>query len=139
MMKKHFKAITVGLILVFVFSRIYTVNPRTELLGDFGDKYEFFNYMYLVGENLREGKYALTRTDSLRYPNGFELGHGFDGVLSTFTGAALSFFLPLPLVYNLVLMMILFLNYFLWLVGEFFFPVAGSLNFFFFFFFFFFF
>ncbi|OGG17535.1 hypothetical protein A3D78_02770 [Candidatus Gottesmanbacteria bacterium RIFCSPHIGHO2_02_FULL_39_14] len=111
-MKKHFKAITVGLILVFVFSRIYTVNPRTELLGDFGDKYEFFNYMYLVGENLREGKYALTRTDSLRYPNGFELGHGFDGVLSTFTGAALSFFLPLPLVYNLVLMMILFLNYF---------------------------
>lgn len=108
-----YKIIIIGLILAFIFSRIYSINPYKELLGDHGDKYEFFNFMYLVGENLRSGKYALEKTDILRYPNGFELSHGYDGVLSTFSGALLSFILPLPLAYNLVIILILFLNFYI--------------------------
>ena len=108
-----YKIIIIGLILAFIFSRIYSINPNKELLGDHGDKYEFFNFMYLVGENLKSGKYALEKTDILRYPNGFELSHGYDGVLSTFSGALLSFIMPLPLAYNLVIILILFLNFYI--------------------------
>ncbi|OGG02478.1 hypothetical protein A2W14_01595 [Candidatus Gottesmanbacteria bacterium RBG_16_37_8] len=109
---KKLSIIFLGLFLAVLFSRIYSIDPLNELIGDFGDKYEFFNYMYLVKENIQEGKYALASTNTLRYPVGFELGHGFDGVFSTFTGALLGFIIPLPLAYNLTLILILFLNFY---------------------------
>lgn len=94
-----------------IVSKIYTINPYTQIIGDGGDNYEYFAFQNLVRENIQHGKYPLGWTDTLRYPVGFDLGLGYDGAMVVFTGGILGLFIPLPLAYNFTIVIVLFLNF----------------------------
>jgi len=109
-MFKKLAVLFVFISLSIYFSGILRINPQEELIGEHGDKYEFFAFQYLVRENFKRGMHPLARTDIMRYPVGFEFGHGYDGVLATFTGGLLGFVVPEILAYNITIIFILFLN-----------------------------
>lgn len=112
MNKKIFLYALLFLVLSLLFSRIAFINPMTQIIGDGGDKYEFFGYMHLVNQNISQFKYPFSFTTTFRYPVGFDFSYGHVGAIVALLGAFLAFLVPLPLAYNLTLVIILWLNLF---------------------------
>lgn len=112
MNKKLFLYALFFLVLSLLFSRIAFINPTTQIVGDGGDKYEFFGYMHLVNQNISQFKYPFSFTTTFRYPVGFDFSYGHVGAIVALLGAFLAFLMPLPLAYNLTLVIILWLNLF---------------------------
>lgn len=109
---KAVKGLFLGLLLSLVITRFFFLDHRQQIIGDGGDNYEYFAFQNLVKENLENGQYPLAHTNTLRYPIGFNLGLGYDGVFAVFTGATLGLFLSSGLAYNLSVVLILTLNFF---------------------------
>ncbi len=112
-MKKYYKPFIIGiffLLLAIVASRIWTINPLTEIVGDGGDKYEYFGYMHLANQNISKMAHPFSYTNTLRYPQGFDFGYGRDGIIIVLFGALLGFIIPLPLAYNFTVIAVLWLN-----------------------------
>jgi len=103
---------TFFLILSIFFSRIVLINPTIQIIGDGGDNYEYFGYMHLANQNISLFKHPFSYTNTFRYPNGFDFSYGHDGTFVVLLGALLSFFISLPLTYNLVVIGILWINLF---------------------------
>lgn len=112
MNKKIFLYALLFLVLSLLFSRIVFINPVTQIIGDGGDKYEFFGYMYLANQNISQFKYPFSFTTTFRYPVGFDFSYGHVGTIVALLGAFLAFLVPLPLAYNLTLVIILWINLF---------------------------
>jgi hypothetical protein len=102
-----------SLLLAVLFSRILFTQPTKQIIGDGGDNYEFYGYMYVAHDNIAHGKYPFTHSTLMRYPGGFDFSYGYDGAFATSTGALLSFIVPLPLAFNLTIVAILWFNLFL--------------------------
>ena len=101
------------LLLTLIFSNVFFVDVSNSLIGDGFDNYEYFGFMNLAKENILAFKHPFSATNTLRYPDGFDLSYGFDGALAVLTGAVLSIFLSPILSYNLTIVVILFLNIYL--------------------------
>lgn len=106
------KALVLSFLTAIFVSRIFTFNPKIEIIGDQFDNYQYFGFQHLVKENIQNFKYPLAETDTLRYPAGFDLSYGYDGVLAVFSGAGLGLILTQPIAYNLSIIIILTLNLF---------------------------
>ncbi|KKS98725.1 MAG: hypothetical protein UV73_C0001G0246 [Candidatus Gottesmanbacteria bacterium GW2011_GWA2_43_14] len=104
------KIAAVALILSLFLSGILYINPSSRLIGDGGDNYQYFGFQYLVSENLKSLKAPFSPTDIFRYPVGFDLSYGFDGVLPVMTGALLGLVIPHVLAYNLTVLVLLIAN-----------------------------
>lgn len=105
------RAALLGLFLSVLLSRMFLINPVTDLYGDFGDKYEFFSFQQIIAEKLRSFEYPFVHSDVMRYPVGFEFGHGYDGAFAAVTGALFSFIIPPILSYNITILLILTINF----------------------------
>ena len=104
------KIAAVALILSLFLSGIIYLSSFNRLIGDGGDNYQFFGFQYLVAENLRSLKAPFSATDIFRYPVGFDLSYGFDGVFPVMTGALLGLVVPHVLAYNLTVLIVLIAN-----------------------------
>jgi hypothetical protein len=109
-MKKY---LVFSLLLAIIFSRILFIQPTNQIVGDGGDNYEVYGYMYVAHDNLAHGKYPFAHSILMRYPGGFDYSYGYDGAFSILTGALLNFVITLPLAYNLTIVAILWFNLFL--------------------------
>ncbi len=112
-MKRYYKDILIGLfflLLAIVASRIWAIHPLYEIIGDGGDKYEYFGYMHLANQNMSHMSLPFSFTNTLRYPYGFDFSYGRDGTLVVLFGALLGFVFPLALAYNLTVVAILWCN-----------------------------
>ncbi len=109
-LKSNSKALFISLFFSLLLSGLFTFNPTSRLMGDGGDNYEFFGFMYLTKQNLLNFNHPFAKTDILRYPFGFEYSYGFDGAFSILTGALLSMLVNAVLAYNLTVVLVLFLN-----------------------------
>jgi len=107
------KGFFLGLVLAASFIFLQFGDFSEKIIGDGGDNYEYFSFQYLVKEKIADFKYPLGKTTTLRYPVGFDLGSGYDGVFAVFTGATLGLVVPQPIAYNLIVLLILALNFFL--------------------------
>jgi len=101
------------LALSLILSQLFLRSPFNYIYGIPGDNYEFLAFQNLVKDNLSSGRYPLAHTDTLRYPNGFNLSYGYDGAFAVFTGALLSFIFSPIFAYNLTIFLILFANLYL--------------------------
>ncbi|MFA5828634.1 MAG: hypothetical protein WC841_04750 [Candidatus Shapirobacteria bacterium] len=124
-LKQKITSLLVCVVVSLLLTKFFQLSPTTRVIGDGYDSYEYLTFQNLVKENLLASKYPLSRTDTLRYPSGFDLSYGYDGAFSTFTGALISFFIPQPLAYNLTLIIILTLN--LWCSFLFFVKLSPNL------------
>ncbi len=106
------KAFALSFLTAVFVSRIFFFNPSRKIIGDGYDNYEYFGFQHLVKENIQNFKYPLAKTDTLRYPAGFDLSYGYDGVLAVFSGTGLGLILSQPIAYNLSIIIILALNLF---------------------------
>lgn len=102
-----------SLLLAVLFSRILFIQPTKQIIGDGGDNYEFFGYMYIAHDNIAHLQFPFAHSNLMRYPKGFDFSYGYDGVFTTATGTLLSFVVPLVLAFNLTIVAILWLNLFL--------------------------
>lgn len=118
------KYVIITLLFSILFSQILTINPSKQLIGDGGDTYQYFGFMNLVKQNLDSFKHPFAYTKTYQYPIGFNFSFGFDGALPVLTGALLSYLLPLPLAFNIVIVLILWANCY---VGYICFKKIGSL------------
>lgn len=107
------KALILSFLVALLISRIFIFNPNQQIIGDQFDNYEYFGFHHLVKENIRNLKYPLAKTNTLRYPVGFNLSYGYDGVLGVFSGALLGLVFSQPLAYNLSIIIILGFNLYL--------------------------
>lgn len=107
------KPIFAFLALSLLLSQLFLRSPFNYLYGVPGDNYEFLAFQNLVKDNLVSGRYPLAHTDTLRYPNGFNLSYGYDGAFAVFTGALFSFIFSPIFAYNLTIFLILFANLYL--------------------------
>jgi hypothetical protein len=104
------------LILLFTFFLIIFLFPEfsylrnNQIIGDSGDNYEYFTFMYLAKSNIVKGIHPFSNSHFLRYPDGFEFGYGFDGFFSVILGGILGLFLNNTTAYNVVVFTILFIN-----------------------------
>ena len=108
----NMKGFFLGLLLSITFVLFQFSDFSGSIIGDGGDNYEYFSFQYLVKENIADFKYPLAKTDTLRYPVGFDLANSYDGVFSVFTGAFLGLVVPQPVAYNLTIIFILTFHYF---------------------------
>jgi len=118
------KGFFLGLILSVTLILFQFNNVSGEIIGDGGDNYEYFSFQHLVKENVVNSRHPLARTNVLRYPVGFDLASGYDGVFSVFTGAFLGMIVPQPIAYNTTIILILTFNFFLtyWSIKK----ISGS-------------
>lgn len=93
--------------------KVCPINLTQQLIGDGGDSYEYFGFMYLTKQNILEFKHPFADTDIFRYPDGFNYSFGFDGAFPNIVGAVLSFVFPLSLSYNITILIILLCNIYL--------------------------
>jgi hypothetical protein len=109
-MKKY---LVFSLLLAVLFSKILFIHPTQQIIGDASDNYEVFGYMLVAHDNLAHGRYPFAHSNLMRYHGGFDFSYGYDGAFPVLTGSLLNFIVPLPLAYNLTIVVILWLNLFL--------------------------
>lgn len=120
-------------IFVILFTFPSMLHLRTHLIGDGGDNLEFFNYMHLVKNNLDNNRSAFAHTRLYRYPAGFNLNLGSDAHLFTYIGGLLINFFNPYIVFNILTMLVLFINgiasyfFFFALTKQFFPSIIGTL------------
>lgn len=83
----------------------------TQLMGDGIDNYEFIGFQHLVRDRLARFQYPFTWTDYLRYPIGFDIGKGFDGLYAAITGGLLGYITTPTIAFNFTVYSIYLLNY----------------------------
>lgn len=83
----------------------------TQLIGDGIDNYEFIGFQHLVRDRLARFQYPFTWTDYLRFPVGFDIGKGFDGLYAAITGGLLGYITTPTIAFNLTVYSIYLLNY----------------------------
>ena len=110
---KYIKYALLTLVLAILFSHILSINLLTQFIGDGGDNFQYFGFMHLAHQNIAAFKYPFAHTNTFQYPFGFEFSFGYDGAFPVLTGALLGFIIPLPLAYNIVMVLVLWLNCFI--------------------------
>ncbi|MFA6005780.1 MAG: hypothetical protein WC775_04840 [Patescibacteria group bacterium] len=100
------------LALLFTFPSVLHLTDK--FIGDGVDNYQHAGFQHVAYESMRAGHWPFSHTALWRFPVGFDFSRGFDGVLSTLTGALLfGLFQNIVLSYNLTVLFLLALNGFL--------------------------
>ncbi len=98
-------------VLLFVSTYPSFLHLGTKLIGDGYDNYEFIGFQHLVRDRLAHFQYPFSWTDYLRFPIGFDIGKGFDGLYAAVFGGLLGFITTPIIAFNLTVYSIYFLNY----------------------------
>ena len=103
----------ISLILALVFSGIFAVDLKKEIIAKIPDSHVFLSFIAVVKHNISAFNDPLGGTDFFRYPDGIVFRLSSDGVFALFSGAFLNFFFDPVVAYNLVVLLIFFSNIFL--------------------------
>lgn len=130
---QHLGALLVFSILTIISTYPVVMRLRTHIIGDGGDNVEYYSYLHIARDNIQQMKYPWAYSDVYRYPYGFDFGLGSDAKAFVLIGGALSTFLSIPVVFNLLVLLIFTVNgfvsymFFRSLTNSFLLGVAGGI------------
>src|SRR3990167_7871149 len=110
-MRKFLIISIIFLFFTFLFTFPSLFNLSDKIIGDGGDSYQFLGFQYIAKLQVSQGKFPFGWTNYWRYPVGFDFSIGYDSTLFVLVGFVFYQFFGNPVVvYNLSVLMILFLN-----------------------------
>jgi len=125
--RRHLVPVIIVLAAVVIISTMPSLFRLTDgIIGDGGDNYEYASYLQIAKDNLIHGRHPFAYSLHYRYPDGFSFNIGADAKLFVVLGGLASIYADPQLVYNVMLLSILFVN--AWVSTLFFTAVTSSVS-----------
>lgn len=110
-MKKFIFAVILFLFFTFLFTFPAILHLTDKIIGDGADSSQLMGWQYVAETQVEKGVYPFSWTNYWRYPVGFDFSISYDSVLFISLGLLFyNFFNNPALVYNLSVLLLIFLN-----------------------------